>query len=395
MKIQLIAKGISIFMERKNPCLMKSHAMNSVKIVLGILAVVLVSCKKGSFEADAHYSIQLSKIRNAYLTSRQELFKQNQVSVAAYYAAASNFYGVVSQSNYISTRSAYFNLRSSYLLLGPYLYGNGQFVLPGEALYSRIDSYPINPEYVDYVNGNPTAGIINDPVTYPFITEATVKSWDNVTGTNNRSCGMHVLEFLLYGEDLSNGAPGNRPVSDFNNLRRRQYFLFASMALRNDFLELPKQDGLKQAMLQAEPTAAFDCIMTGFLKYIKEDFAEKCIKKPLDTQSEYDEMSRFSDFTASELLVKTEAIRLFLNPRSLYISQTEFFLDDFIKEVDPDAYDQVMAKLEAIENELLSFPLDFDQAISDPQGRQQLTRIYADLISIHDLLAGFKSKVLD
>lgn len=369
--------------------------MKSMKILFWILTTVLVSCKKGSFEEDAHYSIQLSKIRNAYLTSRKELLQRNEVNVMAYYAAASNFYGVVSQSNYITARSNYLNLRSSYLLLGPYLYGNGQFTLPGEALYSRIDSYPINPEYVDYVSGNPNAGIINNPVTYPFITESTVKSWDNVTGTNNRSCGMHVLEFLLYGEDMTIGAPGNRPVSDYDNLRRRQYFLFASMALRNDLLELPKQEALEKAILQAEPTAAFDCIMTGLLRFIREDFAEKCIKKPLDSQSEYDEMSRFSDFTVSELMVKTKAIRLFLNPRSLYVTQTEFFLDDFIKEVAPDTYDQVMSKLDAIDNELLSFPLDFDQAISDPQGRQQLTKIYTDLVLIHDLLAGFKSKVLD
>lgn len=397
MKKALIAKAISIFMKGKNLDLTKKDGMNSVKVIFWLLTAMLVSasCRKGSFAEDSHYSIQLSKIRNAYLTSRSELFRRNQVNVAAYYASASNFYGVVSQTNMITARSSYFDLRSSYLLLGPYLYGNGQFALPGEALYSRIDWYPVNPEYVDYVNGNPTAGIINDPVNYSFITEATVKSWDNVTGTNNRSCGMHVIEFLLYGEDLSNGAPGNRPYQDYNNLRRRQYLLFTSMALRDDFLELSKQEALEKAILQGEPTAAFDCIMTGLLTYIQSDFAEKCILKPLETQSEYYEMSRFSDFTVSEMLFKTQAIRLFLNPRSLYITQTEFFLDDFMKEVDPDGYDQVMKKLDEIETELLNFPLDFDQAISDPQGRQKLTAIYSDLMTIHSLLSTFKSKVLD
>ncbi|WP_300663168.1 imelysin family protein [Fluviicola sp.] len=369
--------------------------MNPLKLFLWLLLAALMSCKKGSFEKDSHYSIQLSKIRNAYITSRSELFRRNQIKVVSYYDAASNFYGVVSSTNFITTKSAYFDLRSTYLLLGPYLYGNGQFTLPGEAVYSRIESYPINPEYVDYVSTNMSAGIINDAVNYPFITESTVKSWDNVSGTNNRSCGMHVLEFLLYGEDQSNGAPGNRSVTDYNFLRRRQYFLFASMALRNDFLELLNQAALKNEFMKAEPTAAFDCMMTGLLKYIKTDLADQCIKKPLDTQSEQYEMSRFSDFTMNELFVKVEAIRLFLDPRSLYISQTEFFLNDFIKEVDPDAYSQVMEKLDAIENDLLNIPMDFDQAILDPQYRQTLSGIYSDLIVIHDLLSGFKSKVLD
>ncbi len=369
--------------------------MNSLKLILWIVIAALMSCKKGSFEEDSHYSIQLSKIRNAYLTSRSEIFKRNHAKVVAYYNAASNFYGVTSQTNFVTAKSSYFDLRSSYLLLGPYLYGNGQFTLPGEAVYSRIESYPINPEYVDYVNANPSAGIINDAVNYPFITESTVKSWDNVTGTNNRSCGMHVLEFLLYGEDLSNGAPGNRMVSDYDFLRRRQYFLFASMALRNDFLGLLDQEDLKNEFMKAEPTAVFDCMMTGLLKYIKTDLADNCIKRPLDAQSEQYEMSRFSDFTLNELFVKVEAIRLFLDPRSLYISQTEFFLNDFIKEVAPDAYAQIMEKLDEIENGLLNIPMDFDQAILDPQYRQTLSKIHTDLMTVHSLLSGFKSQVLD
>lgn len=369
--------------------------MNFLKLFFWLSLAVLLSCKKGSFEEDSHYSIELSKIRNAYMTSRSELFRRNHVKVVSYYNAASNFYGVVSPTNFVTAKSAYFDLRSTYLLLGPYLYGNDQFTLPGQAVYSRIESYPINPEYVDYVSTNPSAGIINDPVNYPFITEATVKSWDNVIGTNNRSCGMHVLEFLLYGEDQSNGAPGNRQVDDYNFLRRRQYYLFASMALRNDFLELLNQDDLKNEFMKSEPTAVFDCIMSGLLKYIKTDLAGNCIKRPLDAQSEQYEMSRFADFTMNELFVKVEAIRLFLDPRPLYISQTEFFLDDFIRQVDPEAYNQVIAKLDAIENGLLNIPVDFDQAILDPQYRQELSKIYSDLMTIHSLLSGFKSKVLD
>lgn len=369
--------------------------MNHLKLFFWLSIAILVSCKKGSFEEDSHYSLQLSKLRNAYITSRSELFRRNHLKVVAYYNAASNFYGVVSQTNFVTAKSAYFDLRSTYLLLGPYLYGNGQFTLPGEAVYSRIESYPVNPGYVDYVSANPSSGIINDPVNYPFITESTVKSWDNVTGTNNRSCGMHVLEFLLYGEDQSNGAPGNRSVSDYDFLRRRQYYLFASMALRNDFLKLLDQDDLKNEFMKAEPTATFDCMMTGLMKYIKTDLAENCIKKPLDTQSEQYEMSRFSDFTMNELFVKVEAIRLFLDPRSLYVSQTEFFLNDFIKEIDPDGYSQIMTKLDEVENGLLNIPMDFDQAILDPQSRQTLNGIYSNLIVIHDLLSGFKSQVLD
>ncbi|MNV11043.1 Imelysin [compost metagenome] len=123
--------------------------------------------------------------------------------------------------------------------------------------------------------------------------------------------------------------------------------------------------------------------------------ADNCIKRPLDAQSEQYEMSRFSDFTMNELFVKVEAIRLFLDPRSLYISQTEFFLNDFIKEVDPDSYNQMVEKLDEIENDLLNIPMDFDQAILDPQYRQKLSEIHADLMVLHSLLSGFKSKVLD
>ena len=53
--------------------------------------------------------------------------------------------------------------------------------------------------YIDYVEGNLSAGIINDPDTYPVIDAALIESLNEEGGEENVSTGWHAIEFLLWG----------------------------------------------------------------------------------------------------------------------------------------------------------------------------------------------------
>ena len=86
-----------------------------------------------------------------------------------------------------------------------------------------INAWPMDEGYVDYVLGNPGAGIINNP-DMPITREHLV-ALNEQGGEENVSTGYHAIEFLLWGQDLSVDGPGARPVSDYEGAPRRVQYL--------------------------------------------------------------------------------------------------------------------------------------------------------------------------
>ncbi|MEC7548022.1 MAG: imelysin family protein [Pseudomonadota bacterium] len=75
-------------------------------------------------------------------------------------------------------------------------------------LEQKINSWPIEPGYIDYLEGYPTTGIVND--TTLTIDHDNLISQHQFSDRSYVSLGFHALEFLLWGER------GHRQVSDFD-----------------------------------------------------------------------------------------------------------------------------------------------------------------------------------
>ena len=91
---------------------------------------------------------------------------------------------------------------------------------------------PMDEAYIDYVAGDPSAGIINNPEQFPVIDAALIESLNEEGGEENVATGWHAIEFLLWGQDLNENGPGNRPLEDYtdnaNADRRADYLATAS-----------------------------------------------------------------------------------------------------------------------------------------------------------------------
>jgi putative iron-regulated protein len=91
----------------------------------------------------------------------------------------------------------------------------------------RLNAWPMDESYVDYVKDSPNAGVINNRKV--AITRKQLSSLNERNGEENIATGWHAIEFLLWGQDLSTTGPGNRSFEDFvdgrkpNADRRRQY----------------------------------------------------------------------------------------------------------------------------------------------------------------------------
>lgn len=352
----------------------------------------LSACKKARKEEA--YVLQFTKVRNAYMNTRRELMNDSKIYIQNFTDAITQFYYQVSQVNLDAAKGRYLDSRYYITIMGPYLHGNTSLTLPNTEGLTRFENFPINPAYLDYTTAG-AGGIINDVTNYPVISEGTIKGWNLQNGTANFSCGMHVLEFLLFGEDTSLTLPGNRPVSDFNNVRRKQYLQYTANILDSDLDAMLNQNALQQSIYVQEPSETFAFIMDGLLTFIKLDFAENSLKRSLITMTDQYEIDRFSDHSMTDLKTKVKAIRLFLDGREYFDQTNDYFLIDFIREVDPSLLTAIQDELKTIEAELNAVTVTFEEAILQPVYIQKLNKVYLTLNTMHQQLSAFKKKVLE
>lgn len=74
-------------------------------------------------------------------------------------------------------------------------------------LLARLDSWPIEGGYIDYISGYPFSGIVNDLAL--DIDEKNIRAQHGFTDPTNASLGYHALEFMVWGE------AGKRSAHDF------------------------------------------------------------------------------------------------------------------------------------------------------------------------------------
>ena len=101
----------------------------------------------------------------------------------------------------------------------------------------------------------PTAGIINDTAGVPEITTDVLVAANEEGGETNISTGWHAIEFLLWGQDLSDDGPGARPVTDYTTsptAERRATYLHAA---RRPARRRPRPACATSGTPRAAPTA--------------------------------------------------------------------------------------------------------------------------------------------
>ncbi|MEL6805652.1 MAG: imelysin family protein, partial [Bacteroidota bacterium] len=150
-----------------------------------------------------------------------------------------------------------------------------------------MNAWPMDESYVDYVEGNANAGIINDPANHPTLDKAYLESLNEVGGEENVAIGYHAIEFLLWGQDNTSPSdlkPGQRPNTDFvdngtapNADRRRQYLAVCADLLLDhlqSLLDEWKPNGsYRTTFLALETDVALSNILTGIGVLSKSELA--------------------------------------------------------------------------------------------------------------------------
>jgi putative iron-regulated protein len=256
---------------------------------------------------------------------------------------------------------------------------------------SFLNSWPMDEAFVDYVQGNSTAGIINNLVTYPTISKSVIEGLNTSGGETNISCGYHAVEFLLWGQDLSSVSAGTRPYTDYvtvggtalNQARRGQY-LKACAELIVDHLQTvttawsPSVAGnYRNSFVNGDANSALAKIIQGCGFLSKGELAGERLEVAYDSQLQEDEHSCFSDNTTNDIRMNALAIYNVFNGSytrtdGTVISGTSIY--DVVKAKDATVADAAKTAIQDGKDKAYLIDAPFDQQIlsSNPTGRQKI-----------------------
>lgn len=295
-------------------------------------------------------------------------------------AALQDFLAAPDADKFAAVKTAWLGARDDYGLTEVFRFYNGPIDAAPDELEGRINAWPMDEAYVDYVEGMPDSGIINDLASYPQITKDVLIERNGAEGEDSISTGWHAIEFLLWGQDMDPAGPGARPWTDFvdgdqataaNNERRREYLRLASELLLDDLGRVADAWSEGQANYRAEfvaqePKDAIAKILLGMASLSGAELAGERMTVAYETREQEDEHSCFSDNTHNDLLANIRGIQ------DVYLGKIDGevgpSLSALVARIDADVDADATAKLQAAVDAVSRIPAPFDAAIQAPDG---------------------------
>lgn len=365
-----------------------------MKLTLAITAtlclLLFIGCNK---DVDQNYTLQKSRLKHSFLGTQKVLIDRAKIEVENYQNDVNFFNNLPSQFALVDCQNSWKALYNEFLILSPYRYFSGNLDAGFEENESYFDLSSINYEYIDYSVNQPNGGIISDTINFPTINQVNLMSWNQVGGDKNVTLGFHAVEFLLWGEDLSLTSPGMRTNVDYQqnstpNSRRQEYFFDASKLLNSMIMDLKIDEQYEENLLAMNEDEAFTAILKGYMRFLKEDFIDKTLARPLNSLNPKDELSDFSDNTIENIKSKIKGFRLALDGAELFdVSEySGYFMIDFITEVNESAAKELITSLDMAETLIHQITVDFDQALQNPVMQGKLNSMVVELNNIYSIL---------
>lgn len=346
---------------------------------LGVKAVSPVSASPVPAHKTTTITIARGDALSSYVKSYAELVYQTYGSSRAdaelMQRAIADFLAKPNAETHQAAKAAWAEARQSYLKTEAFRFYEGPIdyvdpVTGEEGPEGRINAWPMNEAFIDYVQGKENSGIINDP---SFdISIAAILENDQVSDEADITTGWHAIEFLLWGQDFSVDGPGKRSFEDFvagvgNNDRRRAYLNLVTEQLVEDltFLETewqPDSDNYRAEFVAQPPAEALSKILTSLATLSAFEMASERMAVSLDSGDQEDEHSCFSDTTHQDFVFNAVGIR------NVYFGEYGDYqgigLDDLLANTAPELNQQMVAALDQTQTAIGQIPEPFDQVLA-------------------------------
>jgi putative iron-regulated protein len=241
-----------------------------------------------------------------------------------------------------------------------------------------INAWPMDENFIDYVQGSPEAGLINNPAQYPEITKQVLADLNESISEESIFTGYHAIEFLLWGQDLSTAGPGTRPHTDYvvggtaaNQARRGQYLKVVAELLLDNLAEVRdewKPNGAYRAQFlnNTETPIALGYLFTSLGELSKGELSGERMFVAIDTQDQENEHSCFADNTIADIKMN------FLGLKNVYFGTYRRVdgstiagasLRELAEKVDKTKAAAAQTAFDETEPNINAIPAPFDQTI--------------------------------
>lgn len=304
-----------------------------------------------------------------------------------------------SETTMTAARDAWRASREPYLQSEVFRFYEG----PIDGPEGLMNAWPLDEAYIDYVTGDPTAGIINGTQT---IDTASLESLNEQGGEENIATGYHAIEFLLWGQDESDDGPGERPFTDFatdgtatapNPERRATYLRVVSALLVTQLEDLTAAwaantaSNYRAEFEAARPEEALRRILTGMIVLSGFETGGERLQTALDSGEQEDEHSCFSDNTHRDMVQDIQGVSNVWQgsyQRTDGSTVSGVGLRDVIVRVDAELSGQIDARIaESLAlAKALQPPFDREIAIGNTAGRARVQALVTSLRAQEQLL---------
>ncbi|MGH8803847.1 MAG: imelysin family protein, partial [Polaromonas sp.] len=280
------------------------------------LAAVPALAQPAAPSANAAQAVTAASVAQHYGALVQASYDDSLGSTLALQKALQAFLDAPSEEGLKAARQAWLAAREFYGQTEAFRFYGGP-IDDKNGPEGRINAWPMDESYVDYVKTAPGAGIINNRKL--ALSKKQLASLNERHGEENIATGWHAIEFLLWGQDLSPTGPGNRSFEDFvdgkkaNADRRRQYLRVVTELLVDDLRFLSKAwaatPSSYRARFERGGMESVRKIFVGLGSLSRGELAGERLEVALASQDQEDEHSCFSDNTHRDVVNNARGIQ--------------------------------------------------------------------------------------
>ncbi|MEM9078809.1 MAG: imelysin family protein [Bacteroidota bacterium] len=314
----------------------------------------------------------------------------------------------IAKKNWLNARYIYGQTEVYRETNGPIDVRKSELAPWGIANEAQMNAWPIDESYVDYAlegtesHAGAYNGVITD--TTVTITQELLIDLNEKDTDKSISTGWHVIEFLLWGQDLTppeDNKAGLREYTDYTSApfaqRRGQYLNLVTDLLVTDLKKLVdtwSEGGTYRSHLKSlEPDLAIAQIVNGMFFLSGDELSSERLIAPVDSTDGFnesgqeDEHSCFSDNTHQDVYANMLGINNVLFGTYGSISGPSFY--DLVKKVDVDQAKQLKeAADKAMESVLViaENPKPFDYLITqESSSDDEFGPIMKSVVALQDL----------
>jgi putative iron-regulated protein len=349
---------------------------------------VTVSCKKDDpTEPTTDYSELKKSIVSNYADIIYASYKDSYDKAVILKSKIEALVSTPSASALTEAQTAWLEARIPYLQTEAYRFYGGP-IDDTDGPEGLLNAWPMDEAYIDYVDGNASAGIINAPTTYPTIDKALIESLNEQGGETNISAGYHAIEFLLWGQDLNPSGAGQRPYTDYvtsggtasNQARRGQYLIAVADLLLDNLQGLvdewkPGVSNYRTAFIAAPVDESLQKILLGMGSLSGGELAGERMQVAYNTQLQEDEHSCFSDNTHNDIVLDAKGIENVYYGRYTKGDGTTIDgagIDELVSKINSTRNTEMVQRLSTTKSAVEAIQPPFDQEITDTNGRARI-----------------------